>query len=173
VVELHEPVEDLLGDGPAVDVADAGRIECFGVVAERSTVDAGRSPPGPSGLGGKQTWSEADQPEKDESTEGPGEPNASRVPARPPPRRRPDPIELYQPPPSAVPIAWKTWLVPVVPDSITGAIRRNAATTVRTAQSFAITSSSVAVWRTPPHEASDFSRAAKEQIHYQPENSEP
>jgi hypothetical protein len=60
-----------------------------------------------------------------------------------------------------------------VPDSITGAIRRNAATTVRAAQSFAITSSSVAMWRTPPHEAPRFSRAAKEQIHDQPENTEP
>jgi hypothetical protein len=167
MVELHEPVEDLLGDGPAVDVADPGGIESFGIVAERPTVNPGRTPARLSRLGGERIGSEADESENDESTDGPSEPPASNVPVRPPPRRWPDRIELYQPPPSAVPIAWKTWLVPEVPDSITGAIRRNAATTVNAAQSFAIWSSSVAMWRTPPHEASAFSRGAKEQIHYQ------
>jgi hypothetical protein len=38
LVELHETVEDLLGDGSAVDVADPSGVERLGVMAERSAV---------------------------------------------------------------------------------------------------------------------------------------
>jgi hypothetical protein len=38
LVELDEAVEDLLGDRAAVDIADAGRIERRGVIAERPSI---------------------------------------------------------------------------------------------------------------------------------------
>jgi hypothetical protein len=37
---LHEPVEDLLGDREAVDVADPSGVEGLGIVADRTAIDA-------------------------------------------------------------------------------------------------------------------------------------
>ncbi len=64
-----------------------------------------------------------------------------------------------------MPIAWKNWLELAVPDSITGATKRNVARTSRTAINFAMALllSRKVVNGNPPHEDSDHERRSKDE----------
>src|SRR5262249_36680683 len=120
LIELDQAIEDLLRHGAAVDVADTRRIEGRRLVPERPPIDAA----GRAVVGGADTDRQHADDERDDEKEG----------------EHPDPLPpdgvSYEPPPSAVPMAWKNWVVPK--DSITGAASRNDARTTSAATSLPI-----------------------------------
>ena len=119
VVELDQAVEDLLRHRATVDVADTRRIERRRLVPERPSVDATID----ALIGGAGA-------ERQRGDEGDNEEEGDHPDPLPPK------IVGYEPPPSAVPMAWKNCVVPE--DSITGAASRNDARTRSAATSLPI-----------------------------------